>query len=171
MNNVIPSLRYALLTLKHKYYVYLAGRKLRVPIWQLIIHDLSKFSRAELPAYGRQFFGTKDRPHEFGRAWEHHWQNNPHHWEWWANGKFEWNPATKNTVLTPIEMPEKYVREMIADWMGASRAYAGKFPSENLDEWEWFQKNFNKIKLHPATRKRVLKILAFELLYHGKVPE
>jgi hypothetical protein len=154
MNNIIPSLKYALLTLKHKWFVYLAGRKLGVPLWQLIIHDLSKFGPAELPAYGRQFFGTKDRPEEFKKAWWHHWFRNPHHWEYYDQDKV----CDRDTGGFVNEIPEKYVREMIADWMGASRAYDGRYPV-NVHTWPWFTKNFDKIKLHPETRRLVLRIL------------
>ena len=40
----------------------------------------------------------------------------------------------------PIPMPEKYAREMVADWAGAGRAITGKW--ETL---EWYEKNQEKI--------------------------
>jgi hypothetical protein len=56
-----------------------------------------------------------------------------------------------------VEMPEHFVREMIADWIGASRAYEGKWPKDN---WPWLAKNFSKVRVHPNTRLLLLKILS-----------
>lgn len=47
-------------------------------------------------------------------------------------------------------MPEWAVREMFADWMGAGRAYEGKWPK--MMEWEWFEKNHMDIQLHEDTK-------------------
>jgi len=152
---VIPALKYAWLTCKHKLFVFLAGRKLRVGIWQLLVHDLSKFGRHELFQYGRQFFGAKDRPTEFAAAWLHHQNTNPHHWEYWIprtghdRGGF---PGGQ-----PLEMPEKYAREMVADWLGATRAYEGKWPAAG--SWKWYQVGFPKIVLHPSTRVLVDELM------------
>ena len=56
--------------------------------------------------------------------------------------------------LVILEMPEKFVREMIADWLAASKAYAGTW-----DMRDWLDKNGEKIILHPATGRLVSKIL------------
>ncbi len=48
-----------------------------------------------------------------------------------------------------IEMPERYWREMVADWMGAGRSF-GK-----PDTATWYRKNREKIQLAPATRVNV----------------
>jgi len=58
-------MKYFILTLKHKWFVFLAGLKIGVSKWQLIKHDLSKFSISELPHYQRQFFGKADDPRGF----------------------------------------------------------------------------------------------------------
>jgi hypothetical protein len=50
------------------------------------------------------------------------------------------------------------VEEMVADWLGACCAYRGGWP-ESLEEWIWFKKNFNKIRIHQATRSYILFIL------------
>lgn len=47
-----------------------------------------------------------------------------------------------------------YAREMIADWMGAGRAITGKW-----EVAEWYEKNQNKIQLHPETRRFVENII------------
>ena len=47
----------------------------------------------------------------------------------------------------PLEMPERFAREMVADWMAASRAYDR--------DWHiggWYTQNETRMKLHPNTR-------------------
>lgn len=51
-------------------------------------------------------------------------------------------------------MPEKYVREMVADWIGAGRAITGKYEAHS-----WYQQNKEKIQLHPQTKDLAEKIL------------
>lgn len=64
-------------------------------------------------------------------------------------------------VPQPLPMPEWAVREMVADWMGASRAYSGHWPT--AVNWPWWEKNALTINLHPATRAAV-EILIAEVL-------
>lgn len=157
MKNLIPTLRYAWLTVKHKTFVFQAGLKTKAPLWRLLVHDLSKFGPAELPHYGRQFFGDKSDPVGFEQAWNHHQKCNKHHWEYWIphtkHGRGGWEDHK------PLPMPEHYVREMIADWMGATRAYSGFLPT-SCGDWPWLLENLPKMKLHPATLTEV--ILVFE---------
>lgn len=54
-----------------------------------------------------------------------------------------------------LPMPEIYVREMVADWMGAGRAIHGHWEIQ-----EWYDKNRQMIVLHPQTRTLVESILA-----------
>lgn len=150
-------MKYALLTIKHKWFVFRAGLRTRAPIWRLLIHDWTKFLPAELPNYQRQFFGKADDPLGFTRAWIHHQNLNPHHWEYWI-------PRTGHTRGTrpfydnvPVPMPEWAIREMVADWLGASRAYEGQWPMPG--EWPWFERSFQKIKVHPETHARLVEML------------
>jgi hypothetical protein len=158
MNNIIPTLKYLWLTTKHKYFVFLAGLKLKVPIWQLVIHDWVKYLPCEAPHYGRQFFGDKSDPLGFTLAWLHH-QRQKHHWEAWIPVTGHNRGGHKD--LEPLPMPEKYIREMVADWLGASRAYEGKYP-ENLADWKWFWDNFEtkiKPRLHKDTADLTKRII------------
>lgn len=156
MNNFFPTLKYFWLTVKHKYFVFLAGLKTKTPLWQLLIHDWSKLTPAELPHYGRQFFGSADDPLGFSNAWNHHQKVNKHHWEYWVLVTGHNRGGYKDGSCLP--MPEKYTREMVADWLGASRAYEKKWP-KSLEEWDWFKRNFENIRLHPMTRLEVLRIV------------
>jgi Family of unknown function (DUF5662) len=199
---MIPALKYARLTLEHKFYVFIAGILTGTPIWQLLVHDLSKFSFAEVFAYGRQFFGDKGDPDGFARAWLHHQNLNPHHWEYWLSRSGHakgtegsryvvWgmdhlarigSNATGEAITSylpdyledadPLEVltqaakhmnqiepvalpiPERYIREMVADWLGASRAYTGSWYIDS-----WLEKNLPKMNLHRDTKRRVLEIV------------
>ena len=157
LDMVYVTLKYMRLTLRHKIFVFQAGLKTKAPIWRLIIHDWTKFTLSEAPHYGRQFFGDKGDPLGFSYAWLHHQRMNPHHWEYWI-------PISGHNKggfgdLEPLPMPEWAVREMVADWMGASRAYEGRWPSK--DKWPWLEANLAVIKqrMHPVTRERVDGVL------------
>lgn len=139
--------RHFLATIKHKWYVLLAGRKLprkyKVSWYRLIIHDWSKFTLAEAPYYGRHFFGDKKNPDGFGRAWLHHANTNPHHWQYWI--------LQTNKILP---MPKKFIHEMVADWMGAGRSYQGSW-----DMGGWLVNNLGKIELEDNTKEYLYKLL------------
>jgi hypothetical protein len=46
-----------------------------------------------------------------------------------------------------LPMPDRYRREMLADWRGAGRAISGKD-----DTLAWYMKNRKRLMLHPDTR-------------------
>ena len=149
-------MKYLWLTLKHKWFVLVAGLRTGAPLWRLLIHDWTKLLPRDLLAYNRQFFGAADRPEEFIVTWVRHQNAHPHHWEYWI-------PRTEHNRCDPpypdnepIPMPVWAVREMIADWMGASRAYAGKWPDS---DWPWLHENWDKIRVHPQTHRMLRKVL------------
>ena len=139
--------KYISATIKHKWFVLLAGRKMpkkyRVSFYRLLIHDWSKFTLSEAPHYGRSFFGDKGDPDAFQRAWLHHTHCNPHHWQYWI--------LESNKI---IPMPKKFVHEMVADWWGAGRSYQGSW-----DMGGWLVNNLNKIELDEGTREYLYDIL------------
>lgn len=150
-------MKYFWLTIRHKWFVFLAGLKTGAPLWRLVIHDWTKFLPSELPHYQRQFFGAHDDPQGFAAAWLHHQNHNPHHWEYWI-------PRTGHNRSTPpmpdndpLEMPWWACREMVADWLGASRAYEWQWPKPG--SWPWLEKNYDKIRLHPKSKERVNIVL------------
>lgn len=147
-------MKYFWLTVKHKWYVFLASFKIGLPLWRVLVHDLSKFTPAELPHYNRQFCGPKDDPQGFAVAWLHHYHRNDHHWEHWIVHSIHSHssPTRDGGIIVDncLEMPDDTVREMIADWMGASKAYTGSWDMES-----WLSKNLPKMKLHPITSAQV----------------
>lgn len=139
---------YAWLTIKHKWFVLVAGLKLGCPVYRLLTHDLSKFSPCELPHYQRQFFGLADDPEGFTRCWLHHQNSNDHHWEYWIPRTGHNRGGFQDGA--PLRMTEGAMLEMLADWFGASRAYEGKWPKPG--EWQWVIGVFGRIQLHDETR-------------------
>lgn len=146
-------LKYMIYLLKHKYFVLRAGLFFRAPLWRLLIHDYSKFLPGEWLPYSRYFYlkGYGDKEEEkqaFNVAWLKHQHRNPHHWQYWVlkedSGK-----------LKPLPIPEKHVREMVADWTGAGKAITGKW----LDVYTWYEREKNKMIIHPDTRRLVEEIL------------
>lgn len=134
-------LQYLSYVLRHKYYVFIGCMKLGVSWWQAIIHDMSKFYPVEWFAYVEYFngnppFNNKD---QFDRAWNHHQKANPHHWQYWLLLMDDGN-------LIALDMPDKFVREMVADWYGAGMAL-GK-----PDIRGWYEATKHQKTLHPSTR-------------------
>lgn len=138
----------------HKKYVMEAGLRVGgIPLERLFNHDASKFTVDEYPHYARQFHGDKGDPEGFARAWLHHIHYNPHHWQHWIfpDG---YAPAGSNSIDGVMEIPETYVREMVADWMGASYGYTGSW-----DMSDWLSKHLYKITLHPRSRDVLIGVL------------
>lgn len=137
---------------EHIAFVQEAGRQLRVPESQLSIHDQSKWTAAEFSGYALHFKGG-GAPDQFAYAWLHHIHHNPHHWQHWifSDG---YTPKGSQVQNGAVEMPTRYVLEMIADWMGASRAYTGSW-----DMGDWLNKNIPKIRVHSRTAIILREIL------------
>ena len=130
--------------MKHKWYVFymLAQRKL----WtQAIFHDLSKFKPDEFVMYARYYATNKNM--NITNTWHIHLHRNKHHWQYWIFMDNEGN-------MQALEMPEKYVIEMIADWYSVAICEGGldKLP-ERVARWYYHRQD--KILLHPNTRKYV----------------
>lgn len=145
---MLKHFKYLNYLLRHKYFVFIAGLKLKVSIWRLIIHDWSKFLPCEWFNYANYFYGkfnTEDLnikvKNDFDKSWNHHQKFNKHHFQYWV--LIEDSGAVK-----PLEMPEKYVREMAADWLSAGRTITGKW-----EAWDYYQKNKENTLLHPKSRE------------------
>lgn len=106
--------------LKHKYYVFveMCGYGLYV---QGLLHDMSKFSITELKQ-AKYYTGVcspinlEKQDKGYSMAWLHHIHHNKHHWEFWCD--------PKDGKVAPIE--DKYIKEMVCDIIGASKAYLGR---------------------------------------------
>jgi hypothetical protein len=155
--NFRPTCRFLWRTLVHKLFVFRAGLRTKAPLWRLIVHDWTKLTPAEAPFYGRQQFGAADDPLGFAQAWNHHHKNHQHHWEWWI-------PLTAHKFsplkgCDPLPMAEWAVREMVADWLGATRVHDGLWP-ETVEGWTWLHGARPSMRLHDDTQKTIDLVLA-----------
>jgi hypothetical protein len=164
---VITYLQYVF---RHKYFVYREGRKLGVSRWQLFVHDWTKFSRAEFEPYV-VYFNLKDRwahdpvkkrqvKDEFDRAWLHHIHKNPHHWQHWVL-------RTDTEGVKVLEIPDKFVREMCADWEGVGAAFGQPMGHAA----RWYIQNRETMALHPLTRLRVEALLCIRMKDGTLIPK
>lgn len=132
----------------HILYVREAGELVHVASRLLNNHDLSKFTTSEFPHYACRFFGANDDPDGWAGAWLHHIHHNPHHWQHWI--------FPDGFTPQGVEMPYDYILEMVADWMGACRAYTGSW---DMQYWLW--KNMPKIRVHSRTALFLREVLDY----------
>lgn len=149
MKILVAHLKYARYVFWHKWYVGKACWK-RGLICQGIVHDWSKLTPSEWFPYVNRFY-LSDYNHQkegyfhepngcaFDYAWLYHQRRNPHHWQYWVLVQDE-----EPTIV--LDMPYKYLLEMVCDWYGAGMAQ-GK-----PDIKAWYLKNKDRIKLSDKTR-------------------
>ena len=148
----LPVIQHLCRVICHKWFVIVAGWRVGVPFLTTLVHDLSKVMPPEIIAYTRQFFMDEKDRDEWAYAWLHHQNSNKHHWNYYID---------RGYPDKCLKMPDKYAKEMIADWMATSRAYSGIW-----DITDWLKKNWDKIRLHEDTRcyvRNVLKRLGYDM--------
>lgn len=178
MKVLISHWMYLKYVLRHKWFVLMAGLKLHVPLWQLIIHDWTKFLPSEWTPYVHYFYrkdlqeaemrqGMSDygvleaAPYgvfiedRFNMAWNLHQKRNKHHWQYWVL-------MNDDGPVWPMPIPDRYMREMVADWCGAGRAITGKW-----DVRTWYDKNKDKIQIRNKELVEIL-ITQFETATRGQ---
>lgn len=160
---------YFLYVIKHKWFVLIASFKLKSSLWLALKHDMDKFYPSIFIPYAKTFYDSYGRKqfkksYKFNQAWRKHASTNPHHWEYWEirllhdilmhpSDMYSYKEVVSSSYM---KIPEKYVFEMVADWMGAGRAKHGK--------WEvlsWYIDNSEKMFFHPKTRS-----LIEDIIYH-----
>ena len=172
-------LKYLSYVLHHKWYVFIECCKLGIPITGLL-HDMSKFLSSEWFPYVETFYGTKERncndcvflwgnqcsfngsgigdggqtprckdfaTSAYELAWLKHQHRNPHHWQYWILRQDEDAPLV-------LEMPLRYRKEMLADWIGAGRAQGFGNNTE-----KWYDLHKRKMDLQVCTRSWIEKNL------------
>ena len=146
VNQLKTYLTYLRYILQHKWYVFIECVKTGQP-WHGITHDLSKFLPSEFFPYAEKFF-SGDYAYKyfevidnFNIAWLYHQKRNKHHWNYWVD-----------SCGRALPMPRKYVMQMLADWRAMGRQHGDTAA-------EFYEKNLEKIKLHPITRETVERIL------------
>jgi len=116
----------------------------------ILSHDASKYSDTEYETYLNYFYpedGMEKDEVAFNYALLHHYQNNPHHWNHWVLQK-------DNNIGVPLDMPFKYIVEMVCDWQSMSYKFGGS-------AHEWYYKNKDKMLLSSYTTTEVEKLLEY----------
>lgn len=148
--------------LRHKWFVLWACRMTGAGLRRGAVHDWTKFLPREWFAYAKHFYnedGTRRDVRDktgsydplrqgisFEMAWLSH-QRNKHHWQAWV-------VLGDGGSVKALPMPEKYVREMVADWVGAGKAISGR-----SDPRPWYDANKWNMLLHDETRDLVEMLL------------
>lgn len=126
--------------------------------WQGFTHDLSKYSPAEFLKGAHYYQGTRspnaaEREEKgYSEAWMHHKGRNRHHYEYWT----DMNPKTQR--YESVEMPRKYLVEMVMDRRAACMTYQGKNYTA-ASALNYLEKSKERSLIHPETLRQLEYIL------------
>lgn len=131
---------------------------------QGLLHDLSKYSWPEFRVGCRYYQGNRS-PNNAERealgvstSWMHHKGRNKHHYEYWVDYGVDCD-----TVITGMQMPRRYVAEMIMDRISACRTYAGESYSDKAPLNYYLRSKKRLWFVHSETKKQMeflLRMLA-----------
>lgn len=126
--------------------------------WQGITHDLSKYSPTEFRAGAKYYQGTRSpnaaerEDKGYSEAWMHHKGRNRHHYEYWT----DMNRQTRK--YDSVQMPRKYLAEMVMDRRAACMTYQGKNYRDD-SALAYLERSLEKDLMHPETVKQLRYIL------------
>lgn len=126
--------------------------------WQGICHDLSKYSPTEFWEGARYYQGdrspnTAEREAKgYSEAWMHHKGRNRHHYEYWSDISRE----TKRYAY--VEMPRKYLVEMVMDRRAACMTYQGNAYTSG-SPLAYLERSGEKDEMNPNTRRQLRFLL------------
>ncbi len=135
--------------------------------YQGLTHDLSKYSPDEFLVGVKYYQGTRSPNNAereavgYSSAWLHHKGRNKHHYEYWIDYNTR-GEIPGEDILIPVEMPDRYLAEMVMDRIAASKVYKGK-EYKDSDSLEYFLGGIETVPMHPETKRklhRYLRILA-----------
>ncbi|MCR5774093.1 MAG: DUF5662 family protein [Lachnospiraceae bacterium] len=137
--------------------------------YQGLTHDLSKYSLTEFvngAKYYQGFRSPNNAEREdkgYSEAWLHHKGRNRHHYEYWVDYCSEVTLASaSNGGMRPVEMPRKYLVEMICDRVAASKVYnKGRYTDDM--PLKYFERSMDKILMNENTKRELhafLKMIA-----------
>ena len=125
---------------------------------QGIAHDLSKYSPTEFRAGAAYFQGTRSpntaerEAKGYSEAWMHHKGRNRHHYEYWT----DINRETRQ--YEAVEMPRKYLVEMVMDRRAACMVYQGEKYTDG-SALAYFERSLERDRMHPETQRQLRHIL------------
>ncbi len=135
---------------------------------QGLLHDLSKLLPTEFLNGIRFYQGGKQSPNNgeraskgYSEAWMHHKGRNRHHFEYWTDYNIEAAKEGRFPVQ-PVQMPRRYVVEMLMDRIAASKTYM-KAAYTDESPLNYYKRGNTHRFLHPQTARELelmLRILA-----------
>lgn len=148
---------------EHKIYVMKECFKVGL-YWQGLTHDLSKYMPTELLEGFRYYDDGKSSPNNgerrdkgYSEAWMHHKGRNRHHFEYWLDYREPKKKDGNNSELFPlqaVQMPRKYVAEMLMDRIAASKNYNKETYTQH-DSLAYFERGMGHYLMHPQTKKEL----------------
>ena len=130
--------------------------------FQGITHDLNKFRPLNFLYYARYFYlkngkgkfvrdtsgyydASQTGDSDFDLAWHYHQRTNKHHWQYWTM-------ARDDGTFRCLNMPYKYVKEMLCDWKGAGRAQGTNPDGGWKGVYDYYVVNMNRMHFTNDTR-------------------
>jgi len=149
-----------------KHFVTITAHRMRVMqgcfrvglYWQGLTHDLSKYSPTEFWRGAKYYQGNRSPNAEereekgYSEAWMHHKGRNRHHYEYWSDLN------TKTRRYAPVQMPRRYLVEMVMDRRAACKTYQGKGYCRG-SELEYLERSKEHLEMHPETLRQLEYIL------------
>ena len=126
--------------------------------WQGIAHDLSKYSPTEFRAGAKYYQGDRSpnsaerEDKGFSEAWMHHKGRNRHHYEYWTD------ISRETRQYESVEMPRRYLVEMVMDRRAACMVYQGKAYHDGA-ALTYFERSMERERMHPNTQRQLRYVL------------
>lgn len=125
---------------------------------QGLLHDLSKYAPTEFLVGAKYYQGTRSPNNAeredkgYSAAWLHHKGRNRHHVEYWVDY------AIGKRGLHGVEMPLRYVLEMMCDRIAACRIYQ-KEAYTDASPYEYYIQSKERDLVHPETERLLMELL------------
>lgn len=146
---------------------------------QGLMHDLSKYMPSEFLMGCRYYADGKASPNNnerldrgYSAAWLHHKGRNRHHFEYWLD--YAIRPGKDQYPLQAVQMPRRYVAEMLMDRICASKNY-NKAAYTQHDPLAYFERGRGHYLLNSQTSRELHGMLRIldqrgeeELMYFVK---
>lgn len=127
---------------------------------QGLLHDMSKYSPSEFLVGCKYYQGFRSpndaerRAKGYSSAWLHHKGRNKHHFDYWLDYSID----KPGHPIEGVQMPRRYVVEMLMDRIAASKIYNGENYTDH-DPLEYFLKGKAHYMLHPKTEWEIEGLL------------
>lgn len=121
-------------------------------------HDVSKYSEEELYGYAQWFYSLHKDKDLFNCALVHHYNCNPHHWQYWLLVD---TCVRDSGIVKPVKMPLTYTIEMMLDWTAMSMEKKDSGPGS------FYASQSGEMALHKVTRESIGRsIHLFDEMYY-----